>query len=119
MKIITPAFAAIALIATSASAVAIANPASDRLTQLSDIPRRAALRAALIDSGLWCKRVEAAALQGPWKNLMMWRAKCDLTDPRLDYAVFVGPDGSVQARPCADMAYLKLPACRPLIRRAR
>jgi hypothetical protein len=119
MRNIAPALAAIALIAAPVAAVAIANPASDRLSQLSDIPRRAALRAALLDSGMWCKRVEAAALQGPWKNLVMWRAKCDLTDARLDYAVFIGPDGSVQARPCADMAYLKLPVCRPLIRRAR
>jgi hypothetical protein len=118
MKILL-ALSAAALVAAPLSAMAIANPASDRLSQLSDIPRRAALRAALMDSGMYCKRVEQAALQGPWKNLMMWRAKCDLADARLDYAVFVGPDGSVQARPCADMAYLKLPACRPLIRRAR
>jgi len=110
---------AAALLAAPLQAVIIANPASDRLRQLSDIPRRASLRAALMDSGMYCKRVEQAALQGPWKNLMMWRAKCDLHDPRLDYALFIGPDGSVQARPCGDMAYLKLPACRPLIRRAR
>ena len=98
----------------AAAQVHIANPASDGLARLADIPRRAALRAALLDSGLYCKRVEKAALQGPFRNLMMWRAKCDLKDDRLDFAVFVGPDGTIQARKCGDLAELKLPPCRPL-----
>jgi hypothetical protein len=110
--------AALAL-ATPLAAVSIANPASDQLARLNDIPRRAALRGALLDSGLQCTRVEAAARQGPWGNLTMWRAKCHPTDPRFDYGVFLGPDGSVQARRCTEMATLKLPPCRPLTRRAR
>jgi hypothetical protein len=39
----------------------------------------------------------------------MWSARCDRGG---DYAVYIGPDGSVQVRPCADAAKLKLPACR-------
>ncbi|WP_420142895.1 hypothetical protein [Sphingomonas sp.] len=101
------------------AAITIANPASDQLAALPDIPRRAALRGSILDSGLQCTRVEAAARQGPWGNLMMWRAKCDLKDPRFDYGVFIGPDGSVQARRCGDMKVLGLPPCRPLVRRAR
>jgi hypothetical protein len=91
----------------------IANPASDQLARLSVLQRKGALRAALLDSGLACTRVEKATIQGPWKNMIMWRAQCSATDPRYDYAVFVGPDASIQARPCADLAELKLPVCRP------
>ncbi|WP_294395394.1 hypothetical protein [uncultured Sphingomonas sp.] len=109
---------AAALAAPPASAITIANPASDQLSQLGDIPRRAALRGALLDSGFQCVRVEQAARQGPWGNLMMWRAKCDLKDVRFDYGVFIGPDGSIQARRCGDMKLLGLPPCRPLVRQS-
>ena len=103
---------AAALAALPAQAVTIANPASDQLARLSVIQRKAALRGALLDSGLHCQRVEKAALQGPWKNMTMWRAKC-AGDARTDFAVFIGPDASVQARYCAEMDQLKLPRCRP------
>jgi hypothetical protein len=119
MKRLIPSLLAVTLAVVPASAISIANPASDQLARLPDIPRRAALRAALLDSGMQCTRVEAAARQGPWGNLMMWRAKCDLKDPRFDYGIFLGPDGSVQARRCGDMKVLGLPPCRPLVRRAR
>lgn len=103
-----------ALLATPAAAqLRIANPASDQLRAYPDIQRRAVLRGIVMDGGGYCKRVERAGLQGPWGNLMMWRAKCDLKDPRLDYAVFIGADSTAQVRPCTDMAALKLPACRP------
>ena len=94
------------------AAVTIANPASDQMARLSVIQRKGALRAALLDSGYPCERVEKTNIQGPWKNLIMWRAKCS-GDPRNDYAVFVGPDASVQVSYCAAMAEVKLPACRP------
>jgi hypothetical protein len=112
------ALSAAVLLVAPTLAVSIANPASDQLARLNDIPRRAALRGAILDSGLQCIRVEAAARQGPWGNLMMWRAKCHPTDARFDYGVFLGPDGSVQARRCTEMAVLKLPPCRPLVRRS-
>ena len=89
----------LALIVAPVQAVTIANPASDQLARLSSLARRGALRGALLDSGYACTRVERAAIQGPWKNMIMWRAQCSLTDPRYDYAVFVGPDASIQARP--------------------
>jgi hypothetical protein len=96
----------------AAKPIGIANPASDQLASLSVLQRKGALRGALLDSGLPCARVEKANIQGPWQNLIMWRAKCS-DDPRYDYAVFVGPDASIQARYCAEMAQLKLPRCRP------
>ncbi|HMI20268.1 MAG TPA: hypothetical protein VK533_12050 [Sphingomonas sp.] len=94
------------------AAVTIANPASDQMARLSVIQRKGALRAALLDSGVPCERVEKTNIQGPWANTILWRAKCS-GDPRNDYAVFVGPDASVQVRYCAEMAELKLPKCRP------
>lgn len=96
----------------TAKPIGIANPASDQLASLSVLQRKGALRGALLDSGLPCERVEKANIQGPWQNLIMWRAKCS-GDARYDYAVFVGPDASIQARYCAEMAQLKLPVCRP------
>lgn len=109
---IRPLLAALAL-ATPAAAITVANPASDQIKAYPDIQRRAVLRGIVMDGGAYCKRVEQAAYQGPWGNLAMWRAKCHPTDKRLDYAVFIGPDATAQVRPCPDMAYLKLPACRP------
>jgi hypothetical protein len=116
---------AAALIAASlaplpaSAAIGISNPTSDQLLHINDLYRRGALRAAIIDSGHPCTRVEQSAPQGPWVNMVMWRAKCSLTDPRFDYAVFIAPDASVQVRYCAEMSQLKLPLCRPLVRRAK
>jgi len=103
---------AAALAALPVEAVTIANPASDQMARLSVLQRKAALREALLDSGVRCVRVEKAAIQGPGANTIMWRAKC-ADDPRYDYGVFVGPDASVQVRYCGEMAELHLPACRP------
>ena len=112
MRFALPLVAAALITLPIEAAVTIANPASDQLARLSVLQRKGALRGALLDSGLPCPRVEKATIQGPWKNMMMWRAKC-AGDPRYDYAVFVGPDASIQARYCAEMKELKLPVCRP------
>ena len=112
-RLAIPLLAAALAAAPLQAAMTIANPASDQLARLTVLQRKGALRAALLDSGLACTRVEKAAIQGPWKNMIMWRAQCSATDPRYDYAVFIGPDASVQARPCPDLAQLKLPVCRP------
>jgi len=103
---------AAALAALPIQAVTIANPASDQMARLSVIARKGAMRKALLDSGVRCEHIEKVNIQGPWANTIMWRAKCG-GDPRYDYAVFVGPDASVQVRYCAEMAELKLPPCRP------
>jgi hypothetical protein len=38
----------------------------------------------------------------------MWTANCD---DKIDYAIFVGPDGSAQVRRCDQMERFKLPVC--------
>jgi len=101
-----------ALAALPIQAIAIANPASDQMARLSVIARKGAMRKALLDSGVRCEQIQKVAIQGPWKNTIMWRVKCG-PDPRYDYGVFVGPDASVQVRYCGEMAELRLPACRP------
>ena len=85
------------------------NAYSERLAKLSELQRNAALRRAVLDSGQYCKRVEWSARQQEHKNLVMWVARCN---PGGDKAVYIGPDGSVQVRPCTDSASLKLPTCR-------
>ena len=85
------------------------NAYSDRLSKLSELQRRSVLRRAILDAGERCKRVDKAGRTGTHGNLVMWSARCN---PGGDYAVYIGPDGSVQVRPCADAAKLKLPACR-------
>lgn len=112
MRLGLPLMTAATLAAVPIQAVTIANPASDTLQKLSVIARKGALRKALLDSGYPCDQIQKVAIQGPWKNLIMWRVKCG-PDPRYDYGVFVGPDASVQVSYCASMAEVKLPACRP------
>lgn len=103
------AMAAAAVITMPLPAVAQAgNAFSQKLRSLPDLQRRAVLRRAVLDSGQRCKRVDTGALKGRYKNLIMWTATCN---PGGSYGVFIGPDGSVQVRPCADMRTLKLPSC--------
>lgn len=111
MKYALPVAIALSLLATPALAEIKAPPNafSERLAKLSDVQRNAALRRAILDSGQYCKRVDWSARQQEHKNLVMWVARCA---PGGDKAVYIGPDGSVQVRPCADSASLKLPACR-------
>ncbi len=93
---------------TMASAQA-GNPFNDRLMKLSPELQRATMRQAITNNGLRCGRVDAARVQQPWKNLMMWTASCT---PGGAYAVYVARDQTVQARRCAELPTLKLPPCR-------
>ncbi|MBU3076268.1 hypothetical protein KOF26_00175 [Sphingomonas sp. XMGL2] len=95
--------------ASAALAQPSANAFNDRLRKLSPDQQKAAMRQAITNNGNRCGRVEKADFQQPYKNLMMWTATCN---PGGRFAVFVGADQSVQARPCADLASLKLPVCR-------
>ena len=107
--------AAIAAIATPVLGQS-ANSFADRLSKLEDLPRRAALRGALVNSGQRCGRVEIAAPRGRLRNLAMWTARCA---PGGDYGIFIGPDGSAQVRTCEDLAKLRLPTCGLLPRPAK
>ncbi len=104
-----PLFAILPLVLATAAAAAPPNPFSDRLAALPEMQRRAVLRRAILDSGAACKPISGGAFQQDHKNLKMWTVRCG---PRQDYGMFIGPDSSVQVRPCRDLPGLKLPACR-------
>jgi uncharacterized membrane protein len=80
-----------------------------RLRALSEMNRGLALRRAIQDSGQRCKKIEASGYQERYKNMSMWTARCSDTG---EFALFIAPNGSIQARKCADAVQLKLPACR-------
>ena len=88
--------------------IVVRSEAQDQLHQLDDLNRAIGLKRAIYQSGYTCKRVESSGYVQEHKNLSMWMAKCD---DRRDWAIFVGPDGTAQVRPCRDLAQLGLPAC--------
>ena len=93
--------------------IVVRSEAQDQLHQFDDLTRAIALKRAIYASGSTCKRVETSGYVQEHKNLSMWMASC--ADKR-EWAIFVGPDGSAQVRPCKDLAELGLPAC--VIRKA-
>ena len=88
--------------------ITVRSEAQDALHQLDDMNRAIALKRALYDSGYRCQRVEGSGFVTTYKNLDMWTAHC--ADGR-DWAIFAGPDGSVQVRDCKDVAQFGMPAC--------
>jgi hypothetical protein len=88
--------------------IVVRSEAQDQLHQLDDMNRAIALKRAIYASGFRCKRVVASGYVQEYKNLSMWTASCD---DKKEWAIFAGPDGSAQVRPCQDLAELGLPAC--------
>jgi hypothetical protein len=88
-----------------------ANPFNQKLMQLGIADRNGALRRAVTDNGQSCGRLSRSVYRGAYGNLGRWEAHCQ---PGGDYAIFAGPDGSVQVRPCKDLKELKLPLCGKL-----
>jgi hypothetical protein len=92
--------------------VRAANPVSDQLKAMgSDVSRYLGLRRGVVDNGGRCKRVDRGAYQQDYKNMAMWTAHCTDTG---DWAVFIAPNGDVQARKCAEAKLLRTPECRPM-----
>ena len=89
-------------------AIVVRSDAQNQLHELNDLNRAIGLKRAIHQSGYGCKRVTTSGYVQEHENLSMWMASCD--DKR-DWAIFVGPDGTAQVRPCRDLAQLKLPAC--------
>ena len=89
--------------------ITVRSDEQNQLHQLDDELRDIALRRAIMASGQACRRVERSGYVTEFRNLSMWSAVCDKDR---QWAVFVGPDGSAQVRPCSDMARFSLPACR-------
>ena len=88
--------------------IVVRSEAQDALHQLDEMNRAIALKRALYDSGYRCQRVDKSGFVTSYKNLDMWTAHC--ADGR-DWAIFAGPDGSVQVRDCKDVAQFGMPAC--------
>jgi hypothetical protein len=109
MKSFSLIAAVLAVLATAPAAALKVDAYSARLAKLPDLQKRAVVRRAILDNGGRCKRVIWTAPHLRYKNLTMWSARCDRGG---DYGVFIGPDGSAQVRPCADLADLKMPLCR-------
>ncbi|MEH3107480.1 MAG: hypothetical protein PGN09_09405 [Sphingomonas fennica] len=97
------------LLAAGTAEAAQPNPFSDRLAALPEMQRRAVLRRAILDNKMACKPIGGGRFQQDYRNLKMWTVRCG---PRQDYAMFIGPDSSIQVRPCRDLPGLKLPACK-------
>lgn len=94
--------------ASKQAEISVRSEEQNALHQLSDSNRDIALKRAILASGLRCKRVTRSGYVAEYKKLSMWSASCD--DGR-NWGIFVGPDGSAQVRPCADMQRFQLPAC--------
>ena len=88
--------------------IVVRSEAQDQLHQLDEMNRAITLKRAIYASGYACKRIARSGYVQEHENLSMWAANCD--DKR-EWAIFVGPDGSAQVRPCKDLAQLGLPAC--------
>ena len=88
--------------------IVVRSEAQDQLHQLDDLNRAIALKRAIYDSGYTCKRIATSGYVQEYNNLSMWTARCDDSN---EWAIFVGPDGTVQVRRCGDVAKLGLPAC--------
>jgi hypothetical protein len=88
--------------------IVVRSEAQDQLHQLDDMNRAIALKRAIYASGFTCKRVSSSGYVQEHENLSMWTASCE--DGR-QWAIFAGPDGSAQVRPCKDLAELRLPQC--------
>ena len=108
MKILTALIATI-IAAVPASAIGVTNDFHNRLMKMSSTLQRATMRRAVLDHEQYCNHIGPVAYQGPYKNLQMWVVKCDRGAA---YGAFIGVDGSVQVRPCADLIEFRMPACK-------
>ena len=92
--------------------ITVRSAGQDRMHQLNELNRAIALKRAIYDSGNECRRVTKSGFVGEYKNMSYWTAACEDQFKRSrDWALFIGPDESVQVRLCADVAKVGLPAC--------
>lgn len=88
--------------------ISVRSEQQNALHNLSESGLKIALRRAIYDSGKKCNTLTKAGYVQEYGNLSMWTASCA---SKQSFAVFVGPDGSVQVRDCKEVGQLKLPAC--------
>ena len=95
-----------------AQPIVVRSEGQDKLHQLDDMNRAIALKRAIHDSGAECRRVTKSGYVGEYRNTSYWTASCEDRFGRTrDWALFVGPDESVQLRLCRDVEKVGLPAC--------
>jgi len=71
-----------------------------------------ALRRAIFEAGSACQRVTRSGYVGEYENTSFWTATCEDKFGRIrDWALFVGPDESVQVRLCEDVVKAGLQPC--------
>lgn len=79
---------------------------------LNELNRAIALKRALHDTGAECRLVTKSGYVGKYENTEQWTATCqDKFKRDRDWALFIGPDDSVQVRLCSDVVKAGLPAC--------
>ena len=92
--------------------IVVRSEGQDRLHQLDDLNRAIALKRAIYQSGSDCLRVTQSGYVGEYENTSYWTARCeDKFGRKRDWALFVGPDESVQVRLCEDVAKAGLQPC--------
>ena len=100
---------------TTTRNIQVRSAEQEQLHELNDLNRSIALKRAIHDTGLRCKRIAESGFVGTHENLDMWMARCE--DER-EWAIFVGPDGSAQVRNCEDVKGFDLPSCEITSKRA-
>ena len=96
----------------AAPQIKMANEHHDQLLTLTPDLQRLAMMRAIRQTRNACQRVDNAGYQQEYRNMRMWVAQCG---PEIkQWAVFIAPNGDVQARDCAQAGELALPRCEPL-----
>ena len=92
--------------------IVVRSEGQDKLHQLDDMNRAIALKRAIYETGGECRQVTKSGYVGEYENVSFWTATCqDKFGRSRDWALFIGPDESVQVRLCEDVVKAGLPAC--------
>lgn len=92
--------------------IVVRSEGQDKLHQLDDLNRAIALKRAIYAAGSDCRRVTQSGYVGEYENTSYWTATCEDRFGRTrDWALFVGPDESVQVRLCEDVVKAGLQPC--------
>lgn len=92
--------------------IVVRSEGQDKLHQLDDMNRAIALKRAIHETGADCRRVTRSGYVGEYENTSYWTATCEDKFGRTrDWALFVGPDESVQVRLCSDVVKAGLDPC--------
>ena len=92
--------------------ISVRSDGQNALHQLNDLNRAIALKRALYDSKAECRLVTKSGYVGEYENTSYWTATCqDKFKRDRNWALFIGPDESVQVRLCEDVVKAGLPAC--------